>query len=349
MSIIELIANGCVFAANKQFEKAESFFHRAIQDADWDNQEVVDAHFYLSLVYLVQGNYKDGFREFEWRKEIDDPLNEYYRKTYKLLRTWYGQNLNGKRILVYAEQGVGDGLQFFRYLKHLKEGGAYVILHIHKPTGPLFFEHPWVDSVVMADVNEQFQPPPHDYHCSLMSLPYLLNNFSVSGEPYIHVKPKEIVFGPDMNVGIVWGGTQHHPNDKNRSIPLRHFKKLSAAKLWGLQVEPRPDLGDETFYTDLTPSIRNMVDTAHFLHNLDLLICCDTSIAHLAGAIGTPCWLLLPCMPDWRWGLDSEKTGWYNSLRLFRQSTPGDWEEVFERVSKALRDRIIMREMLNET
>jgi ADP-heptose:LPS heptosyltransferase len=117
---------------------------------------------------------------------------------------------------------------------------------------------------------------------------------------------------------------------------LKHFKKLSAAKLWGLQVEPRPDLGTEAFYTDLAPSIRNMVDTAHYLHNLDLLICCDTSIAHLAGAIGTPCWLILPYMPDWRWGLDSEKTGWYNSLRLFRQSTPGDWEEVFERVSKAL-------------
>ena len=111
---------------------------------------------------------------------------------------------------------------------------------------------------------------------------------------------------------------------------------LKSVNLFSVQLEYRPDLGTLPMYTDLSPYIKDLSDTATFLENLDLLICCDTAVAHLAGAIGTPCWLLLPYIPDWRWGLAGETTPWYNSLTLFRQKTPGDWAGVFNEVSTRL-------------
>jgi hypothetical protein len=166
-------------------------------------------------------------------------------------------------------------------------------------------------------------------------LPWHLKQFEVTGESYI-TAPEKVVKFPPYSIAITWGGTPYHVNDANRSIPLSYFLSLKSVNLYSVQLEHRPDLGISCLYSDLAPHIQSMSDTAVFLKNLDLLICCDTAVAHLAGAIGTPCWLLLPYIPDWRWGVTGDTTPWYNSLRLFRQQKPGDWQGVFNKISAEL-------------
>ena len=330
MDAIALRQVGCQLALQKSFTQAKKCFHKAIEiDPDF-----AQAHFDLAYLYLLLGDYKQGFREFEWRLRIDDDLNRLYQAIYDPGKQWLGQNLEGKRILVYTEQGIGDGLHFLRYLRYLKAKEAHIILHVHKPTIPLLEGHPWIDEMIAADITEIPSFPEYDYQCSIMSLPWLLQQFSISGQPYI-LPPSPSREFPPHSVGIVWAGTRSHVNDVNRSIPLEYFKSLDA-HLYGMQVEPRPDVTTSLDYTDLSPEIHDLKDTAAFLEGLDLLICCDTAVAHLAGAIGTPCWLLLPYIPDWRWGLNNETTPWYNSVRIFRQSRPGNWIDVFKLVSEEL-------------
>lgn len=326
---MDIIQKGKDFCLKRNFKSAEICFQLAIQE----NPNNAEAHFNLAYIYLLHGHYQRGFEEFEWRLKIDDDLNRYYKSIYDQNKVWNGEDLDQKRILVYAEQGVGDGIQFFRYVKHLKSSGAYVMLHIHKPTAPLLKDHPWVDEIFTSDIGESISFPEYDYNCSIMSLPWKLKKFEVSGEPYIAAPPGNMIF-PPHSIGIVWGGTKNHLNDANRSIPIKYFSELKG-NLYSLQVEPRHDLG-ESSYPDLTIGIHNLMDTASFLRNLDLLISCDTSVAHLAGAIGVPCWLALPFMPDWRWGQFDNTTKWYNSMRIFRQKIPGDWDGVFKEMALEL-------------
>jgi hypothetical protein len=303
------------FGAEKSYKSLVEEF------PDWPS-----ARFGLAQTYLALGKYQQGFREMECRWQIDDPMNQWYKKVYDFDKWWDGDSLEGKTIIVFCEQGLGDAIHFIRYARMLE---GRVVVHVHEPLAPLL-----PGEVVVGGVGEEPKLPEYDYVCSAMSLPYLLKDVPISGERYLWASEERSRGG----VGVVWGGTPGHPLDQDpvtcRSIPVKHFRKLDA-DLVSLQLEKRPDLG-EAWFPNLVDKVRDMRDTAEIMKGLDLIITCDTSTAHLAGALGLPCWLLLPYVPCWRWGIDSNRTPWYNSIRIFRQSEPGNWDAVFDEVAMQL-------------
>jgi Tfp pilus assembly protein PilF len=371
-----LINLGGVYGEVKDLDKAKECFEKALEVAP----EYSPAHVDLAYTHCLKGDWAKGFAEYEWRFDYHPQLS-HYRRNYLQDREWEGQSLEGKKILIYCEQGMGDAIQFVRFVPLLKQQGAYVMLHCTERLHDLLERCEGVDQIVHRDIVNDKGPdfPEYDYQCAIMSLPHLLEMPPISGQPYI--KPATTKFwdhmekehGDTFNIGISWAGSAAHPNDERRSIPLKHFKLLESVEgvqLFSLQVDARKrKYGWQTYaegseqlsnfqegnskvvdYTedcddmqivDLTQMIQSYEDTATILAGLDLVICCDTSVLHLAGAMGVPCWGLLPFNPDWRWQIDGETTVWYDSVRLFRQVERNNWPEVFARVREELNEAIL--------
>lgn len=374
-----LVNLGGVYGEVLEIEKAIECFKLAAELMP----DYSPAHVDLTFSYALQKKWKEAFAEYEWRFSYYPQL-DYYKAEYDQDKRWNGESLEGKTILIYAEQGAGDGIQFIRYAKQLKELGATVYVHCAPCLNNLFERMETIDRVVNRDIVHSKGPefPEYDYQCAIMSLPHLLQDFEISGEPYIEPATtafrKHLVdeYGEDtFKIGVIWAGSPSHPNDKKRSIPLKHFKALQeveGVQLFNLQVDTRKRIyGSQTHpensanvtqfqetnqvidyckdaedvkLIDLTSVIQDFEDTATVLAGLDLLICCDTAAMHLAGAIGTPVWGLLPYVPDWRWGLQGETSEWYDSLRLFRQNERDDWPELFERVRKELHETVLQNQ-----
>lgn len=378
-----LINLGGIYGEIKDTKRAKECFEKAIEL----DPEYSPGHVDLAYTHCLQGNWEKGFSEYEWRFKYHPQLNHYTR-SYLADRKWKGVNstesLDGKKILIYCEQGIGDAIQFVRYTTSLKELGAYVMLHCHEKLNNLLKRHDGVDQIVNRDIVNDKGPefPEYDYQCAIMSLPHLLKIPPISGKSYI--KPATTKFrdqlkseyGNTFNIGISWAGSAAHPNDTKRSIYLKEFKLLQdieRVKLFSLQVDAKKrQCGWQTYaegsdqlsnfqkgnckiidYTedcddmkviDLTQMIQDYEDTATILAGLDLVICCDTSILHLAGAMGVPCWGLLPFNPDWRWQIDGSTTVWYDSVKLFRQIERDNWTEVFERVRKELHETVLQNQ-----
>lgn len=375
----QLLVNlGAIYGELRDSDSAIKYFERSIEIAPNYSAAQVD----MAFAYHLKGEWEKGFQHYEWRPEYYPQLRP-YKQVYDQSKLWDGKaSLEGKRILIYCEQGIGDTIQFVRYVPKLKELGAYVILHCAGPAlEPLIRRCAGVDETVvrniLADQNVEF--PPYDYQCMSMSLPLLLNDFELQGKPYIQPTTnrfREYVtknYPNTFNIGVVWAGSPAHPHDKRRSVPLRYFRSiydLEGVKLFNLQMELRPrqygvvqrpmesdqvttnfkpeqhivdycEGCEDMSLVDLTPMIQNFEDTATILAGLDLVICCDTATAHLAGAMGVPCWVAIPYNPDWRWTYEGETTGWYDSLRLFRQEKRDQWGEVFERMRKELDENIL--------
>ena len=261
---------------------------------------------------------------------------------------WDGSALDGKTILVYPEQGVGDTIQFARYLPLVEALGGRVIFEVPKTLDRLFKGSRFAEISVAAEKT----PPPFDCHAPLLDLPRLLNTTLQTipvCDSYLETPPElrevwadRIGPGENIRVGIVWAGNPKHANDRNRSIEgalFRPLTEISGVSTYSLQVgrdgESTKIIGDRA--TDIAPFLTDFAETAAAMRNLDLIVTADTSVAHLAGTLGTPVWTLLPYIPDWRWLLEREDSPWYPSMRLFRQSAIGDWAGVFENVEKALR------------
>ena len=370
----QLLVNlGAVYGELKDSQNARKYFERAVEVAP----NYSAAHVDMAFSYHLEGEWEKGFKHYEWRIEYYPQLMP-YKKIYDQSKLWDGKaSLEGKRILIYCEQGIGDTIQFVRYVPQLKARGAYVILHCANPAlEPLIRRCTGVDETVVQNilVDQDMEFPLYDYQCMSMSLPLLLNDFTLQGDPYIQpftTRFKEYLdknYANTFNIGVVWAGSPAHPHDKQRSVPLRHFRPLydlEGVKLFNLQMELRPRqygivqraIESEAIVTnfkaeqhvvdycegcedmslvDLTPMIQSFEDTATIITGLDLVICCDTATAHLAGAMGVPCWVVIPYNPDWRWTYDGETTGWYNSLRLWRQAKRNQWGGVFERMREAL-------------
>ena len=336
------------------------------------------AHIDLACSYFLKKEWKLGFEEYEWRFDYFSQMS-YYKKSYDQDKRWNGRNsLQGKKLLIYAEQGLGDTVQFIRYVPKLKELGAHVTIHCSPNLDPLLKRFEGVDKTMNRDIvsgnGDEF--PEYDYQCCMMSLPYLLKDFNITGNPYIKSATQNFKkfiddeYGTEnLKVGIVWGGSPSHPYDRRRSIPLKEFLpiyEMEGVKLFSLQFDTRPrkhglshDLGfdmrpgsdgkivdlaegcEDMQLVDLTTMIQSFEDTCTILEGLDLLISCDTSVCHLAGAMGKPCWMCLPYNPDWRWGIEGNTTEWYDSLRIFRQPARHDWKSVFEEVKKELNETIL--------
>jgi hypothetical protein len=329
-----LHAHGTVLHAMGDGERAGAQIERALRIAD-DPRRRYD----LAMVLLANGDLARGFAEHESRaphiqmKEGAPPL-------------WKGEDLTGRTIVVHAEQGMGDTIQFARYIPLLAECGARVVFGVPPSLTALFSGFPGtaaVTSVVEAVALA-------DFHVPLMSLPHRFGTelHSIPRAPYLTVpgtlnatlkRPP----GTRIAAGIAWAGSPKHTSDRHRSLPVEEFLALAdlpGLTLFGLQVGPRAaDLkaaGGDVLVTDLSAELGDFAVTAAVLRELDLVITVDTALAHLAGALGRPCWVLLPFSADWRWLRKREDSPWYPSLRLFRQTAPGDWPGVIRRVRGAL-------------
>lgn len=305
-----------------------------------------DAHWNLSLLLLLNGEFERGWEEYEWRwRRTATPPRPFKQAL------WDGSALAGRTILLHAEQGLGDTLQFVRYAQQVKARGGRVIVECQAPLATLVSTCDGVDEVVV-----QGSPlPAFDVHAPLLSLPRIFQtqiNSVPNQTPYLQVPARDpaqieaaiAAHNGQFKIGIVWAGRPTHPNDRNRSCELALFGALSAqpnVALFSLQKGERcADLAAGVVVaTDLGGMINDFSDTAAAIARLDLVISVDTSVAHLAGALGKPTWVLLPSVPDWRWMLTREDTPWYPHTRLFRQHQAGDWPAVFERVATALENR----------
>lgn len=291
-----------------------------------------EAHWNYALLLLLQDEYGVGFKEYEWRwkkRRFSSPLRTFDKPR------WYGEPLTGKTILVHAEQGFGDTLQFCRYLLLLAEQQGQIVFECHTPLARLMQQLDIPVTVVPFGC-----PLPYfDTHVPLLSLPALFDTTLTSvpsGIPYLRPPNDLNLFwqsvvphhSSDKKIGICWAGKLYP--DPNRSCPVEYLKPLgglSGISWYSLQVgEKREQL--PFLLTDLTMLIQDFADTASLIMQLDLVITIDSAVAHLAGALGKETWVLVPFAPDWRWGMERTNCPWYPGMRLFRQQTPGGWEGV---------------------
>lgn len=310
--------------------------------------DMPDAHKNRSLVLLLEGKLTEGWAEYEWRWKCPELPERPFPHP-----LWDGSPLDGKRIMLHAEQGFGDTLHFVRYARLVRERGGRVVLVCQRPLVELLRRCEGVEEVAA-----QGDPlPPFDVHAPLLSLPRIFNTTldTILGDvPYLKGDPAktaqwrdELAGVTEFKVGIAWQGSRTHRRDRGRSIPLSYFAPLSAqsgVRLYSLQKNyGQEQLGQVSFgdrIVDLSPRLDSFVDTAAAMENLDLVICCDTSVAHLAGALARPVWVAVATVPDWRWLLERDDTLWYPTMRLFRQHRRGDWQDVFARIASALADQI---------
>jgi len=309
-----------------------------------------DLHFNKALALLTKGNYEEGFKEYEYR---DSKLKNDNR--YK--KIWNGESLKNKRILVADEQGIGDAIQFLRFLKELKQRGAYVIFHCRKSLYKFVERIEWIDETV----NLQEEYGNYDFAVSLLSLPHLLkiNEENIPSEnPYIKAgkinKFEQIIKKYNgLKIGIAWRGNPEHKFDYKRSIGIEKFRTITnieGISIFSLQLslsEEEMEFLKRKNIIQLLDKDVSIEDTINLIEVLDLVITVDTSIAHLAGALGKKVWTLLPFAADWRWKFGVENSVWYPSMRLFRQKKPGSWEEVFEKIPVELK-RIIPQKGNND-
>lgn len=298
-----------------------------------------------SIALLTAGYFREGWTQFEYRWFAEPMFSVRVRCARPL---WNGQSLAGERMLLVAEQGIGDMIQFIRYAPLLKAQGATVILCAHPGLGKLASGFRGVDIVV-----EELPPPTSfDYYLSLMSLPRVFGTElgSIPAQiPYLTVdralneRWSQRVSADALRVGIVWSGNPKHVRDAQRSIPLDVLKPLWRQRgvcFCLLQKETResdlPFVPPENTAIDLSSELVDFADTAAVVNGLDLVVSVDTAVAHLAGALGTPVWLLLPKVADFRWLENRESSPWYPGMRIFRQTDPGNWAEVVDRVGGAL-------------
>jgi tetratricopeptide (TPR) repeat protein len=316
----------------------------------------------LSLTQLLLGDFENGWANYEARWAGCDSV----RGTYPLPaeHAWQGQQLCGKRLLLWAEQGFGDTLQFIRFAQDLALGGARISVMAPSPLVRLLRTVPGVGDVHPLDG----PPPPHDFHCPVMSLPYRLG-LTLDGArlhrdtPYLCALPenalrwKERLSGyAGLKVGVVWAGNARRQSaelravDLRRSIALERWAPILAVggcSFLSLQKDARVTGAHATGgalevhgvrIPDFSAEWADFADTAAFIANLDLIISVDTAVAHLAGAQGVPIWLLNRHDTCWRWLLAREDSPWYGCLRQFRQSAPGDWDPVINAAAAALAD-----------
>ena len=308
--------------------------------------DYADAHFNQSLALLASGDYGHGFAACEWRwKRTGMPARRNYGRP-----LWLGEfPLARKTILVHSEQGLGDTIQFARYVPLLARAGATVVLEVQAELKSPLSRLAGVSHIVAR--GEAL--PAFDVHCPLGSLPLAFKTelASVPADvPYLAADENRIAkwrprieFFERPRIALAWAGNASHANDRNRSIALSRLApiwKSGAARFVSLQRELRSSDSDELKNAPGVLHVGNVLadldDTAAVIALCDLVISVDTAVAHLAAAMGQPTWVLLPFSPDWRWTLDGEHSPWYPAARLFRQPQLGDWESVIERVRAEL-------------
>ncbi len=328
------VARGTALIAMARPDEAAAEFERALTDRPQD----AGLHWNLGFARLMAGDYAGGWPELEWRRH-DDRAEPPWRRFSQ--PTWRGEPLEGRTILLYAEQGLGDTLQFLRYVPLVAARGGRVVLEVQPSLMPLMAGADGPAQVIARGDSL----PPFDLECPLMSLPRAFGTVAddvPATVPYLWADParvavwRERLSGRDgLRVGLVWAGNPRFPGDDRRSprlAGLRGLLDVPGCRFYGLQMGPgRADLADAALpdgFTDLGPDIADFADTAAIMANLDLVVSSCTGPAHLAGALGVPLWVALPFSADWRWMTGRDDSPWYPTARLFRQPAPGDWGSV---------------------
>lgn len=336
-----LIDRGVALHDLKRFDEASASYDHAIALRHDD----ADAHFFKGLSSLVTGDFERGWIEYEWRRRA--PAARITQRDFPQ-PLWLGdEGIAGKTILLHSEQGFGDTIQFCRYIALVAERGARVILEVEEPLCKLMRGVAGTIRVIAKG-----DPLPDlDFQCPLPSLPLAFRTrlqTIPSRTPYLRVpRPAQELWAAlpgkrSLKIGLAWAGNTKHARDRERSIRLRDLLPLldTDATFVSLQKELRS--GDiETLQScdviQFGDELGDFSDTAALISQLDLVISVDTSVAHLAGALGKPIWILLTHTPDWRWLLDRDDSPWYPSARLFRQCEMREWGSVVMRVRDALR------------
>jgi len=303
-----------------------------------------DARYNRAFALLTLGHFDEGWLEYEYRNLREKTLAiQKYPKPF-----WWGKEpIKDQRLFLYYEQGLGDTIQFSRYALLAAEQGAKVVLSVHDPLRRLFKDF---DPRILV-IGQKEEPSEFDLHCPLLSLPLAfgtkLETIPTWPEGYLKAPAEEVAAWAQRlpagrrRIGLAWSGSTLHHNDSLRSIPLAKLTPLfQSGDVWvSLQKDPRdrdrPALEASGIF-DPTAELGDFADTAALISALDLVITVDTSVAHLAGALGKPVWVMLPFAPDFRWMLRREDSPWYPSMRLFRQQRSGDWDGVIAKISQAL-------------
>ncbi|GIX47091.1 MAG: hypothetical protein KatS3mg131_1302 [Candidatus Tectimicrobiota bacterium] len=340
---------GLVLQDQGRLDEALWCFEQALQR----REDHVEAHWNRALLWLAVGNYAQGWPEYEWRwrRSVSPPPPLRQPR-------WDGSPLHGQTIFVYAEQGLGDTLQFVRYLPLVAALGGRILFACQPPLARLLQRLPAIAHLIVANgipVPEE----PFDVHAPLLSLPGLLHTTEATipaAVPYLTPDPElvekwrpHLAPLPGYKVGLVWAGNARHPNDRRRSCTLAQLAPLAqvpGVTLVSLQKGPAAQqvaLLSALPLVDYSHELHDFADTAALVAHLDLVISVDTAVAHLAGAMGKPVWTLLPFSPDWRWQWHRPQTPWYPTMRLFRQPRPGDWPAVVQQVVAALATQVRAR------
>lgn len=337
-------------------DKALPYYNRVLAL----NPDHSEAIFSRGLAYLVMGDFEKGWHGYEWR---------YSRPSQGSLRTypeprWDGSDLQGKTILVHAEQGLGDTFQFIRYAKLIKEKNGTLIVAVQKPLVTLMKRCKHIDQVISLEET----PPRFDVHSPMLSLPYVLKTRleTVPCEiPYLYADEKltadwkqKLAKDKNFKIGICWQGNDNYATPllratvAQKSVHPKEFAPICnvpGVSIYSLQkttgTDQLKDLPNgmriNTFDGDFDQSNGRFMDTAAVIKNLDLVITVDTSISHLASGLGVPTWIMLPNPSDWRWMMDRTDSPWYpNITRLFKQPTPGDWQSMIKEVAVELKKHI---------
>ena len=303
------------------------------------------AHCNAAALRLLRGDFARGWPDYEWRwmKQSVVLANRMFTQP-----LWRGEPIAGKTILLHGEQGLGDTIQFCRYVPLVAARGARVILEVQKPLQAL------INGLGAAQVIAKGDPlPQFDLHCPLLSLPLAFGTTMEtipSANAYLAapVQPStawqaRLAATPRPRIGLAWSGRAGHERDRERSIGLRAFLPLleTGATIVSLQKEVRAEdaivLKDRGDILNAGEELGDFSDTAALMSQLDLVISVDTSAAHLAGALGKPVWILVTHIPDWRWLLERDDSPWYPTARLFRQDATGTWDGALAHVHTAAR------------
>lgn len=297
--------------------------------------EARQAHFNLAALLLEQGRWREGFEHYQWRANLSQ-----IPRALADLPLWSADLPKGRRVAVWNDQGLGDAMLFLRYAIRLKAHGSHVTAVMPSALLRVAATAPGLDAV--CPLAGPF--PAFDCQAPLASLPHLLGEPDphVAG-PYLATGPSEPCSGRPRSVGLVWAASADSPNGRERSLSLNDLAPLAALPdiVWhSLQMgEARNAIADSVWKTilhDKAVEIGDFADTASIINRLDLVICVDTSVAHLAGAMGKPVWIPLPRPCDWKWGQEGDRSLWYPTATLFRQEVRGDWRPVVSRIVASL-------------
>jgi tetratricopeptide (TPR) repeat protein len=329
---------GRALAALNRHDEAVASYGKARGNGKHD----ADLHFSEALALLTLGDYRRGFEKYEarWRRTGMPAPKSRGRPL------WLGEYpLSHKTVLLHAEQGLGDTIQFARYVPLVAAAGAKIVLEVQSELTALLRRLDGGATVIARGE----APPPFDVHCPLGSLPLALRTAPhnvPSPIPYLSADAAllakwsaRLAALPQPRIVLAWSGNPDHFNDRNRSLPFASLAPLlsAPARFLSIQRDLRSAdadmLAGEPRVIHLGGELQNFTDTAAVIAVADLVISADTAVAHLAGAMGRPLWVLLPFAPDWRWTLDGESSPWYPAARLFRQALLGDWAGVIDRVA----------------